>query len=126
MFNMAQDHIFISQLCLDAIIGVHAEERLTPQTLLVDIELTTNTHRAAETDAVTDTIDYQQLADNLVAWALEKPCQLVETLANYLVSKILETTSASKVQLRLSKFPPTIPAAAVGVMVVRERTSPVT
>jgi dihydroneopterin aldolase len=114
------DQIFISQLRLEATIGVYPQERLAPQTLIVDIELTTDIHKAAQSDDLADTIDYDQLIKQLQQWTTERAFNLVETLADYLATKILNTPHVQAVRLKLYKFPAGLPIESAGVVVIRK------
>jgi dihydroneopterin aldolase len=114
------DTIFISQLRLEAILGVYPEERKQSQSVVLDIELETRMEAAIKSDDISDTIDYANLISQLKIWIAERPFHLIETLAHHLADKILQTTRAQNVRLRASKFPPELPAASVGVVVFRD------
>lgn len=116
------DQIFILALKLEAIIGIHPEERLIPQSIVLDIALTTDTQKAATSDNITDAVDYSELVKKLQEWVMEKQFQLIETLANDLAQKILQTfLKVQSVQLKLHKFPADLPIGSAGIVVVRGR-----
>ncbi len=56
------DIIFIRELRIQTIIGVHPWERQTRRTLLLDLELGADVRPAAATDRLDDTLDYQAVA----------------------------------------------------------------
>jgi dihydroneopterin aldolase len=119
---MPMDTIFISQLRIETIIGVYAEERLAPQLLLMDVEFTLNTAAAALSDQVADTVDYAALAQKIQVWSDATSFHLVEALAQHLAEKILETYKRiEQVCLVLQKFPVGLPVAGVGVKMTRQR-----
>ena len=57
------DRIFIRDLRLRTIIGVHDRERERPQEILLNLELETDLTAAAHSDALEDGIDYRALAE---------------------------------------------------------------
>jgi len=119
--TLVMDQIFISQLRLETTIGVYPEERLAPQRLALDIELTVDTRKAAQSDNIADAIDYDELTRKLQYWSAEQPFHLVEALAGHLAEKILGTYNIQAVRLKLHKFPAGLPIASAGVVVVREK-----
>jgi len=70
--------------------GVLPEEREEGQDFLVDVVLELDLRAAARTDDLTETVDYGALASRLVAVVTGEPVNLIETLADRLVSVCLE------------------------------------
>lgn len=73
--------LFIRELPVDCIIGVHPDERSSRQQLLISLTLEMDFSAAAATDAVQQAIDYTALADKMIAIARQGRFQLIETLA---------------------------------------------
>ncbi|MCL6618787.1 MAG: dihydroneopterin aldolase [Thermomonas hydrothermalis] len=117
------DVVFIDGLCLDAVIGVHAHERLAPQPLRLDIRMQFDTRRAAASDALSDALDYDAVARRLAEYVASTRFALVETLAERCAALILDEFGAERVQLRLAKPTALKSAAAVGVEIARARRS---
>lgn len=115
------DQIFISQLRLEALIGVYPEERLALQTLVLDIELTVDLYKASQSDCIADTIDYDELVNKLQQWVSNRQFHLVEALADYLAEKILNTYHIQGVRLKLYKFPKRLPIASAGIVIERHK-----
>ncbi len=63
------DKIFIKDLLVRGIIGVHDWEREKPQDILINVTAFADTHRAAETDNIADCVDYSALAKKIQAHA---------------------------------------------------------
>ena len=63
------DIIFIRELRIETLIGVHPWERQTRRDLLLDLELGTDIRRAAASDRLADTLDYQAVAQRIAALA---------------------------------------------------------
>lgn len=69
--------------------GVFDFERENGQEFVVDLRLTLSTEQAAETDDVTDTVHYGEVADRVAAIVSGEPVNLIETLADRIVDAVL-------------------------------------
>ena len=115
------DRIFIKDLRAHGIIGIHPHERKTPQDILINVTVFTDTRRAAQTDHIEDCINYGILARKLKAHAESAARLTVEALANDLAEICLQEQGAEKVILSVEK-PDAVPSArSVGVEVERAR-----
>ena len=115
------DKVIISNLRAHGIIGIHLHERETPQNILINATVYTNTSRAAQTDAIEDCVNYSTLANKLKAHAEIAARHTVEALANDLAEICLLEQGVEKVILRVEK-PDAVPSAqSVGVEVERVR-----
>jgi 7,8-dihydroneopterin aldolase/epimerase/oxygenase len=113
------DIVFIEQLRVDAIIGIHDWERRVRQTLLVDLEMATDAGRAAASESIDDALDYQRVAERVTVFIQAGEFQLLETLAHELAADLQAQFELPWLKLRVAK-PGAIPAAqAVGVVVER-------
>ena len=63
------DKILIKDLRVMGIIGIHNYERNTSQEMVINISLSTDTRRAAETDNIGDCVNYQTVAEQVKAHA---------------------------------------------------------
>ena len=59
------DFIRIRKLQLPVYLGVYAKEQLMPRTVVADIELGLDLSSAAASDALTDTVDYDALVEEI-------------------------------------------------------------
>lgn len=73
--------ILISDLHFNCIIGILPDERTFPQTITVDVELTTDFSACAKSENIQDTIDYVEVGQQLKSLLEVKKYQLVETFA---------------------------------------------
>lgn len=113
------DTLFIQELELRAIIGVHDWERTFAQRLRVDLLLGVASATAAETDDLQHAVDYSALAEQLKEAAAQSHCQLIEALAAQLAEVALAQVGVEWVRLTLHK-PGALPAAkSVGIMIER-------
>jgi len=67
MADLPPDVIRIRGLRLPCILGVYEEERKAPRTVVLDIELDTDTSAAALSDNLADTVDYHALRNDIAA-----------------------------------------------------------
>ncbi len=83
------DRIAIQGLEVDCIIGAYPTERERVQRLSVDIELIVDTERAARSDRLEDTIDYEFVAAQVVFLLQSCRFRLLETAAHTLIRYLL-------------------------------------
>ena len=67
--------------------GVHDEEREKGNTFLVDINFDANTSQAEQTDAISDTVNYEHLYE-LVKKEMGTPSKLLEHVGRRIASSI--------------------------------------
>jgi len=113
------DIVFLEQLRVDTIIGIHDWERRVRQTLLVDLEMATDAGPAAASESIEDALDYQQVAARVTAFIQAGEFQLLETLAHELAAVLQTEFGLPWLKLRIAK-PGAVPAAqTVGVVLER-------
>ena len=76
------DIVFIEQLEVQAILGILPEERTTPQRVVIDLQLETDSRPAAQSKNIDDTLDYAALAEKVRALTVAGEYLLIETLIN--------------------------------------------
>jgi len=113
------DIIFISDLRIEAIIGIYDWERVTRQTVSLDLEMAADIRRAAATDRIEDTLNYKAVAKRLIEFVGASDFQLVETLAERSAAIVLEEFNVAWVRLRLRKPGAVRGSRDVGVMIER-------
>jgi dihydroneopterin aldolase len=115
------DKIFIRALKTEAIIGIFDWERQVKQTVVIDIEMAANIHKAALTDAIADTLNYKGVAKRVLAFVEASHFHLVETLAEHVAMLILEEFAVEWVSIVLSKPGAVRNSRDVGVSLERDR-----
>ncbi len=115
------DKVMIQDLLVRGIIGVNDWERKTPQDILINIVLFTDTQRAAKTDRLEDCVNYRTLAKQVQAHAESAGRFTVEALANDLVQICLRQEGVQKAIVRVEKPGAVRFARSVGVEVERSR-----
>jgi dihydroneopterin aldolase len=114
------DKIFVRDLTFDAILGILPAERITPQPVVINLTLITDTATAAASKNVDDTLNYAELADAARVLTVEGEYLLIETLVED-IAKLCLVAGADAVTVRVEKPEAVSAAAAVGVEIHRER-----
>lgn len=114
-----KDRIFIKGLTVETVIGVYDWERNITQPLIIDLELSCDTQKAAASDCIDDALDYAAISSRIIEVCRASSHQLIETLAEQLASIVLAEYNVVGIKLSLAK--PGAVAEAVGVGVVIER-----
>lgn len=103
------DILFVRELKVQTRIGIYDWEREVPQTVLIDLEIAADAARAAASDMVNATINYQTVCDRIVEYLEATETQLVETVAETLARMVREDFGAPWVRVGVHK-----PAAVRG------------
>ena len=97
------DKILIKNLHAHGIIGVYNEERITPQAMLINITLYTDTGKAARSDDLADCINYDALSQKIRQHAETARRLTVEALAEDIAKFCLQEEGVKKVKVRVEK-----------------------
>ena len=100
------DRILLAGIRCALRVGVLEDERSTPQECLVDIELLTDLHQAARSDALQDTLDYGAVFNTVHEVGREKQYCLLESFAGDLYVRLCEVFSFESVLIRVKKLKP--------------------
>ncbi|MFL0798022.1 MAG: dihydroneopterin aldolase [Cellvibrionaceae bacterium] len=113
------DKVFICGLKVDTVIGVYDWERKIRQTLLVDVEMSTDIRPAAAEDDLGKALDYHRISIRLQEMGKENSFQLIETLAEKMAAMLLTEFPITQLTLSLQK-PGAVPdAQTVGITIAR-------
>ncbi len=113
------DIVFLRQLEVDTVIGIHDWEREIRQRLVLDLEMASDTRLAARTDSIAEALDYQAVAERLTEFVRGSSFQLVETLAEACAQIVLQEFDVSWLRLTVSKPDAIAHAQSVGVIIER-------
>jgi len=83
--------------------GVHPEERVLGQRFVVDVEMFLAHDGAATTDALTDTVDYATLCDDISAIVAGEPVALLERLARLVADRALADPAVRATTVTIAK-----------------------
>lgn len=111
--------VYIRGLRAQAVIGVYEWERHIRQTLVIDLEMASDTARAAATDAIADALDYAAISQRVLALVEESQYQLIESLAEEVARVVIAEFDVPWLRVRVAK-PGAVPEADdVGVVIER-------
>jgi dihydroneopterin aldolase len=104
--------------------GVYDFERAQGQDFVVDAVLELDIAKAAASDDVTETVHYGELATRLVAVLEGEPVNLLETLADRLVTACLDDERVDAATVTVHKPQAPIPHEFADVAVTLRRARP--
>lgn len=113
------DIIFIDDFRLSTLIGIYARERAVPQTIEMSLQIGTSTTGAGASDDIGDTINYAVVVDRLRSELATRHFNLLETLAEYVASLLLDDFGAIWVRVSIAKLGVMRDVRRVGVMIER-------
>ena len=98
-----KDIIYIKDLRVKTIIGIFDWERKVKQEVSIDSEFPFDCKKAAATDSIEDTVDYQAIAKGVIQFVEQSSFQLQETLAEGIASLVKNEYGVESIKLRVSK-----------------------
>lgn len=114
------DRVWLLGVACRCRVGVPASERAKPQKVLVDVGLEVDAARPARQDDFRQAVDYWAVEKTVRAAAESGERALVETLAEALAARVLETQPlAAAVTVRVHKKPAVMPRTAEVVVEIR-------
>lgn len=112
-------HVFIRDLILTCLIGVHKHEQKKPQRIRVNLDLAVTEQSVISTDRLADVVCYEDVADGIRSIVNNGHVNLVETLAEKIASKCLEDKRIKATRVRIEKLDVFKDAASAGVEIER-------
>ena len=112
-------HVFIRDLILTCLIGVHKHERKKPQRIRINLDLAVTEQSVISTDRLADVVCYEDVADRIRTIVNNGHVNLVETLAEKIASKCLEDRRIKATRVRIEKVDVFKDAASAGVEIER-------
>jgi len=116
------DKIIISALTIPAFIGVYSHEHQATQMLSIDLEMSVDIDRAAETDNISDAVDYSQVHREIISFVQQSRFRLLETLIKSLADHLKNQFKLSWLKLSITKRPRDMPDVD-GVRIEIERNT---
>ncbi len=113
------DTIFISELKLDASIGIYAWEHQVAQTIQLDVELAVDASRCARSGRIADTVDYAKVVARIGDTLAGRHFTLIEKLAEELAAMILEEFDTPWVRISIAKLAPLRGVKKLGLVIER-------
>ena len=127
MFDLADGpakirHVFVHDLQLRAILGVHEHEKLEPQRIIINIDLSVRETGEPLGDDIHNVVSYEKVVDDVKEIIAGGHVHLVETLAEMIAGQCLAHAMVMAVRVRVEK--PDIIAEAGSVGIEIERLKP--
>lgn len=113
------DIIFLGGLEVETIIGIYDWERVTKQTVILDIEMAFDIQKAAETDDIQYTLDYKTVSQRIVSFVEASQFLLVEKLISEIADIIRTEFNVPWVRITLNKKGAISAAKDVGIIIER-------
>jgi len=122
-----KDKILLRNIILYAHLGVKEEEKEVRQKISLDVELALDLEKAAQTDNLEKTVDYEKVYNLIKERIGIKKYHLLEALAQDLAQEILKSFKIEEVLIRAKK--PQVKLAGplnhVAIEIKRQRTNSV-
>lgn len=114
-------HVFVRDLTMLALIGIHDAEKIKPQRIVVNIDLSVQELHSPMPDDISHVVSYEIIVKKCEAIVAEGHVNLVETLAEKFAEACLKDKRVAAARVRIEK-PDIIPnAKSVGVEIERAR-----
>lgn len=97
------DQIHLFEAVIPCRIGITAEERASPQNLVMDLSMRLDLRPAAHSEDLSDTVDYVHVLDLMHQIASLREWVLVESLAETICAAVLRNFPLLSVRLLLRK-----------------------
>jgi len=115
------DKVIIRDLSLKTIIGTLPEEKITPQELILNIELFCDIRKSAKTDDINDTIDYKMLKKEIINFVENNRFNLIERIAQSCADICLSHDNVKAVRIIVDKPGCLTRARSAAVQIYREK-----
>lgn len=109
--------VYIKGLRAEAVIGVYDWERGIRQPLVLDLEMASDTAKAAASDDIAHALDYAAISQQVIALVEGSEYQLLESLAAAVAELIQRDFHVPWLRLRLGKPGAVSEADDVGVII---------
>ena len=114
-------HVFIRDFMVDCLIGVHEHEKQTTQRVRVNLDLAVDEGEHPIIDDIRNVVNYETMANGILAIAASGHINLVETLAERIAVLCFEDSRVDSVRVRIEKLDILENAESVGVEIERFR-----
>ena len=113
------DKIFVTDLRVDAVVGIWDWERAMTQTVSIALEMAWDIRPAAETDDIASTLDYRAVSKCVAAFVQESRFKLIETMAEQTAALIQNEFGVTWLRVSIRKPSAVRGSRDVGVRIER-------
>ncbi len=115
------DTLLLENLSIQCIIGDLPHERIAPQTLILDLELTCDIERAAQSDALEDTVNYVAVIEAIRQALVGAQCKMIERAAQLAVDATFATDARIHAVTLTLRKPSAVAGVCPGIRLSRTR-----
>lgn len=112
-------HVFVRDLVLECLIGIHAHEKTNPQRVQLNIDVAVAEPEGRFDDRYETIVDYEKITNAIKALLDRGHVGLVETLAEDIAEVCLEDPRVASARVRVEKIDVMPEAGSVGVEIER-------
>jgi len=113
------DRIFVTDLRVDAIVGIWDWERAMTQSVSIDLEMAWDIRPAVAVDDIGATLDYRAVAKCVTAFVEESRFKLIETMAERIAELIQQEFGVTWLRVSIRKPSAVRGSRDVGVRIER-------
>lgn len=114
-------HVFVRDLDLMALIGIYEFEKIDPQRIVVNIDLSVEEGEGPQDDEISHVVSYEIVVKKVEAIIAEGHINLVETLCEKIAAACLRDKRVVAARVRVEKPDIIKNARSVGVEIERQR-----
>ncbi len=114
-------HVFVRDLDLMALIGIYDHEKVKPQRIIVNIDLSVKEGDGPKDDDISHVVSYEIVVKKVEAIVAEGHINLVETLCEKIAASCLKDKRVMAARVRVEKPDIIKNARSVGVEIERAR-----
>lgn len=117
------DTIYVHDIELTLIIGNNPEEKIKKQKLFVSVSLELDTRKAAESDALDDTVNYSEIYKRICDLQENTQYNLIEAFAEHVAKICLANSKVYAVTVQIQKPEALKNVPKTGIVIRREKHS---
>ena len=123
-FDLAVENysVLITDLVLDAKIGIHSYEKVIKQPININIKVDITPPGAFHDDSIKNIVDYEKIVNGVKTLVNQEHTNLVEVLAQKIARLCLEYKTAESAKIKIEKLDIINETKSVGVEVEYKKT----
>ena len=115
------DQIIIRDLRTHGIIGIHPHERIQKQEIRINIVMRVDLSTAGDSDDIHDTVNYQTIAEGVIAIVENAEYFLIERLASHIAAFVLNDYPVFEITVTIDKPQALSVSRSVAVEITRKK-----
>ena len=115
-----KDSIVIKNIEVPCLIGINPDEKINPQSIIINLKLFTSFGKSSQSDQIEDTVNYSALVKSIKEFISKSKYNLLETLGDRLAKKILENKKIKEVEIELIKPNALMKSENISVIIIRK------